>query len=225
MTTLSTHTLQVLKNFAAINPNLEIKPGSKLSTIAEAKNIFANATIEETFESGFGIYDLNEFISVIGLVGSDATLDFKENHVFIKSETSGASARFRYANTSILTVPTKDITMPVSDVELTITEATLAQIRKASAALGHDTLSIKSEDGKLVLSVLDYKDPTANVYNLEAGDAPDGVTFDFQFLISNIKVIGGDYDISISSKLISEWSNAGSEVQYFIALEKTSTFA
>ena len=36
---ISEETLDVLKNFASINPNIVIKPGQQLKTISEAKNI------------------------------------------------------------------------------------------------------------------------------------------------------------------------------------------
>jgi len=43
-------------------------------------------------------------------------------------------------------------------------------------------------------------------------------------LINNLKVLSGDYVVNISSKLISHWKNENIPVQYYIALEKTSTF-
>ena len=62
---LNTNTLNILKNFSEINTNILIKPGSELSTISTMRNIFAKATITESFESEFAIYDLNEFLSVV----------------------------------------------------------------------------------------------------------------------------------------------------------------
>ena len=61
---LSNDTLNVLKNFATINPNLVFKPGQKLKTISESKTILASAEIVEDFPTEFGVYDLNEFLSV-----------------------------------------------------------------------------------------------------------------------------------------------------------------
>ena len=46
---LSNDTLNVLKNFATINPNLVFKPGQKLKTISESKTILASAEIVEDF--------------------------------------------------------------------------------------------------------------------------------------------------------------------------------
>ena len=71
---ISKETLDVLKNFSAINPNLVIEQGNKLSTIAEAKNIMASCEVTETFDKDIGIYDLNEHL--------DTTVDrlpFKKN--------------------------------------------------------------------------------------------------------------------------------------------------
>ena len=40
---LSTDTVEVLKNFSTINPNLVIEPGQKLHTISESKTVMAKA--------------------------------------------------------------------------------------------------------------------------------------------------------------------------------------
>jgi hypothetical protein len=45
MMNISDETLEVLKNFASINPNIVISPGQKIKTISEAKNIMASAEI------------------------------------------------------------------------------------------------------------------------------------------------------------------------------------
>ena len=52
---LSNDTLNVLKNFATINPNLVFKPGQKLKTISESKTILASAEIVEDFPTEFAI--------------------------------------------------------------------------------------------------------------------------------------------------------------------------
>ena len=62
---LNENTKDILKNFSEINTNILIKPGNQLATISTMRNIFAKATISESFEKEFGIYDLNEFLSVV----------------------------------------------------------------------------------------------------------------------------------------------------------------
>lgn len=62
---LSSETLAILKNFATINPGIVFKEGNTLSTMSQQKNILADAIVNETFNYTFGIYDLNNFLSVI----------------------------------------------------------------------------------------------------------------------------------------------------------------
>jgi hypothetical protein len=222
MTKLSTDTLAILKNFSTINSNLIVKPGEPLSTISEAKNILAIATIAESFPQQFGIYDLNGFISVLDLIG-EADLDFSEDSVLVSSGKS--KVKYRFADESILTSPTKKINMPSTDLTVELSIDSLNKIRKAGGALGHSVVSINGADGVVSLAVIDPKNPTANTFSIVIDDAnAQKETFDFQFLISNLKVLSGNYKVEISSKLISHWANQSAPVEYFIALEKTSTF-
>jgi hypothetical protein len=48
--------------------------------------------------------------------------------------------------------------------------------------------------------------------------------YNFVFNISNLKIDQGDYEVEISSKLISKFTNSASDLMYWIALEKTSTY-
>lgn len=222
MTNLSTETLEVLKNFASINPNLVVKAGEPLSTIAEAKNVFAKATISEPFKSDFGIYDLNEFINVVNLVG-DPILEFKDDSVLIKNGRSKAS--YRFADPEILTAPTSQIKMPDAEVSVTVTEDQLTQVRKAANVLGHSIVSVVGKEGLISLSVTDNKNSSANTFDIVIDEANACKSeFDLQFLIANIRVISGDYNVDVSSKFISRWENTSAPIEYYIALEKSSTF-
>ena len=222
MTKLSTDTLAILKNFSTINSNLIVKPGEPLSTISEAKNILAIATIAESFPQQFGIYDLNGFISVLDLIG-EAELDFSEDSVVVSSGKS--KVKYRFADESILTSPTKKINMPSTDISIEFSADNMNKIRKAGGALGHSVVSINGSNGVVSLSVIDPKNPTANTFSIVIDDNnAQKETFDLQFLISNLKVLSGNYKVDISSKLISHWVNQSAPIEYFIAVEKTSTF-
>lgn len=215
---LSNATIEVLKNFSNINPNLVVSAGSNLKTVNEAKNIMASADISEVFENGFGIYDLNEFLSAFNLV-DNPVLDFTDNAVKIKGDT--AEVVYRFANTEILTQPAKSINMPPSDLSIKLTESDIADVKKAAGALGHPVLSITNEGNNIFIKVCDPNNPTANTWSKHITTEEVTESFDFQFLISNLKLIPSDYDINISNKLISSWKCP--IVEYWIALEKTST--
>ena len=223
---LSKHTIEVLKNFSTINPNIVISPGQQLKTIAEAKNILATAEITEDFANEFGIYDLNEFLSVMNLVG-DPTLSFDDKFVVIKSETdpSVGSVKYYFSEQEILTTPTKDVNMPDPELSVNITETSLNQVRKAAAVLGHNELALSGSDGVINAKVLDDNSSTANTFELlldENNDCKNKFTFIVN--ITNLKLLPGDYYVNISSKLVSHWTNSSVPINYFIALEKGSEF-
>ena len=48
--------------------------------------------------------------------------------------------------------------------------------------------------------------------------------FVFNFKVENIKIIPGSYDVVVSSKLLSQFTNSQYNLKYFIALEPDSTF-
>ena len=73
--------------------------------------------------------------------------------------------------------------------------------------------------------MVDTKDATSNHFEIEI-DRDNSCKNEFNFVISipNLKLLPGDYFVSISSKLISNWTNSNYPVEYFIALEKNSVF-
>lgn len=222
MLKLSEFTLDVLKNFAAINPNLVVKEGSTFSTIAEAKNIMATVTIPESFDRGFGIYDLNEFISALSLLG-DPTIVLEDESAVLSKDAM--TLKYRFANPSVLTTPQKEIKMPQAELTIVVSENLLSQIRRASGVLGHSVVALKGDaSGALNLVVLDPKDPSANSLSIKLSET-HGLCkeFSLEFLIDNLKFLPGEYKVEISSKLISKWSHQSYKLEYFVALEKTST--
>ena len=227
---LSNDTLNVLKNFASINPNIVFQPGQQLKTISESKTIMARADIVEDMPKEFGIYDLNEFLSVFNLI-ENPVLNFEDKSVLVSTQEGGTQlsnmqkVRYYFSETDILTSPTKDIQMPNAEVGVNLSEDILNQIRKAAAVLGHTELSLVGENGLVTASVVDTKDSTSNSYTMEL-DKDNTCKNDFEFIVSipNLKLLPGDYFVSISSKLISNWTNSNYPIEYFIALEKNSTF-
>ena len=218
---LSEDTIALLTNFGAINSNIVLRPGQSLKTISEAKNILAVADIVEDFPTEMGIYDLNEFLSTYSLV-DDATLMFEDNSVQIKNNTN--RVKFYFAEPSILTTPDKEITMPTSEVNIVLTEEILSKTKKAASVLGHLDVAIIGTDDSISIKILDTKDSSANTFETDLGPNTTGHKFSFVMNISNMKIIDGEYDVQISSKLISKWTNKTKPVSYFIALEKSSQF-
>ena len=219
---LSVSTVDILKNFSAINPNILFKRGNTLNTIAEAKNIMASAKISEEIPTEFGIFDLTQFLSTVSLL-ENPDLEFTENSVLVRD--GNASIQYYYSSPEVLTVPTKTVNMPNPDVVFNLPSDTINKIKRASSVLGHPTLQITGAKGRITLQIVDLKNPTANKYSIviDEKNACNEV-FSFVMVIGNLKMMAGDYVVSISSKLISHFKNTSTPVEYWIALEKTSTF-
>tara|TARA_Y100000114_G_C11716412_1_gene306198 strand:+ start:475 stop:1152 length:678 start_codon:yes stop_codon:yes gene_type:complete len=221
---LNDGTLQVLKNFSGINQNILINQGNTLKTISEARSVVAKATIDAEFEKSFGIYDLNEFIGVLSLVDTPR-LKFDDEYVTIGDSTGRSKVKYFFSAEETLTTPSKDITMPAADVKFVLTNDTLAKLKRAASALGHSEVSITNSGGSLGLSVVDSQNSTSNAFSIDVdGEFAADSVFNFVLNIGNLKILPGDYDVEISSKLITQFSHKEMNVQYWIALEKTSTY-
>ena len=221
---LSESTLQVLRNFSGINQNILIKTGSNIKTISEARNVVATADVTESFEKDFGIYDLNEFIGVMGLVDTPS-LKFEDHSVTVSVSSGRSKVKYFYAAEETLTAPTKDVTMPDADVKFVLDNDTLNRLKKAASTLGHSEVSIQAKDGVLSLSVLENQNPTSNAFSIDIdGEFKQDAVFNFIISISNLKILPGDYEVEISSKLITQFKNKELPLKYWIALEKSSTY-
>lgn len=221
---LTDSTLQVLKNYATINPNIVVTEGSVIKTISVARNVLSTAQLNEQFPQGFGIYDLNEFLNVLSLVDTPR-LKFEKDYVVVGDSTGRSSVKYFFSDPEMLTSPGKDINMPDAEVKFTLDTDTLSKVKRAAAALGHDEISITPVTGAVRLSVVDTKDSTSNAFSIDVeGDYPEGVDFNFILNVGNLKVINEDFEVEISSKLISHFTSKQSAIEYFIALEKSSTY-
>ena len=218
---LSESTKEILKNFSEINPNQMIKPGKELKTISTMKNILATANVSEDFPQDIAIYDLNEFLGVMSLF-TKPQFTFDDKSLSIGEEGTSTKSKYYFADPSILTVPQKDVKMPEAEVQFTLTETDLTKVKKAAAMLQLPDISISSKGSDITLSAIDKKNDTANNFSIKVGETNS--KFEFHFKTEHLKMLPGDYNVSISSKLISNFKHKSKPIQYWIALENTSKF-
>ena len=216
---LSESTVSVLKNYSTINQNLLVREGSVLSTMSAMKNIVAQSTVDEKFPQQIAIYDLNEFLASMSLFNSP-DLKFKDDFVIMSEEGKKSSLKYWYSDPSVVTTVTKEINMPECEVEFTLSSDVLSNVQKAAAVIGAPDMVL--ENGSL--RVTDKKNDTANAYSIDVVDTDDDVDYKFWFKVENLKLLSGDYNVSVSSKRISHFKNAKVDIEYFIALEPESHY-
>lgn len=221
---LSAETRSILNNFASINQNMLFLEGNVIKTLTEGRNVQAEATIKEEFPRKFGIYDLSEFLGVLNLVDTPSIL-FDEDNLVVGDKSGRTRIKYFYSVEESLTFPTKNIVMPSEEVSFVLDNTTFSKIKKAASTLGHEHLSIVGSEGTLTLSLTDLENKTKNTFAMDIDSVEDTKSsFNFIINIQNVKIIPGDYTVTISSRLISNFKNKEIPLQYWIACEKESTF-
>ena len=219
---LSDNTLTLLKNFAGINQSILVKQGNKLRTISIAKNILAEAEITEEFPREFAVYDLNQFLNGLSL-HQDPDLDFTENS-YITIREGKRRVKYFYADPNvIISPPEKEIKLPSEDVCFQLETGALEKLVKAAAVYQLPDISAIGDAGVIRLVVRDKKNDTSNEYSIVVGETDEQFTFNFK--VENIsKIVSGAYNVVVSRKLLSQFTNTKHNLSYLIALEPDSTF-
>ena len=218
---LSDQTLNILKNFAGINNSILVKQGTQLRTISVAKNILAEASIDEDFPRDFAVYDLNQFLNGLSL-HQDPDLDFSPPS-YISIKEGKRRVKYFYADPNVIvSPPDKEITLPSDDVHFQLESSALDKLLKAAAVYQLPDLSAVGEAGVVKLVVRDKKNDTSNEFAVVVGETDK--EFSFNFKVENIKIIPGAYDVVVSQKLLSKFTNTSVDLKYYIALEPDSTF-
>lgn len=184
------------------------------------KNVLAESDILEEFDREVPIYDLSQFLNCLSLIpGGEVTL--MDDYIKITDGTN--SIDYRYADPTVITAPPdKELVLPSEDVCVTLTEDQLDRAKKSSAVLQIPDISLIGDGNKIYLTVRDKKNSGSNSYNIEVGDTDK--VFQFNMKVENLKIIPGDYDVVISSKNLSKFTNHARAICYFIALEPDSTY-
>ena len=213
---LSDNTLTILKNFAGINNSILVKSGNQLRTISVAKNILAEAEISpEEFPRDFAIYDLNQFLNGLSL-HQDPEMDFSEAS-YLTIREGRRKVKYFYADPAvIISPPEKEITLPSEDVHFQLDSSSLEKLLKAAAVYQLPDFCVVGNAGVIKLVVRDKKNDTSNEYSIKVGETDK--EFVFNFKVENIKIIPGAYDVVVSSKLLSKFTNTSFELKYYIAL-------
>lgn len=225
---LSAKTIQILANFASINSSILFKKGNVIKTISNAQNILAKAVVDETFPQDFAIYDLSQFLSAISLFNDPVLIFDNANYVTIRDSNRGRRSKYYFSNPEITmrNAPDREIKFPGGNINFEVSNANLKALSKAAAVYGLPDFTVRSEQDTVTLQTRDKEDDTSNTYDqVVSGSADDEYTLDFK--VENLKLFGmpsdnwGDktYEVSVSSRMISEWKFSEFDLTYFIALE------
>ena len=224
---LNPETIEVLNNYQTINSNIALGEPGFVRTMSISKTLMAKTNIPDQFPYEFGIYDLGELLACINMF-DNPTLTFDENKKHLIITDGITTFKYFFSDKDILTIPTKDIELECDDVRFTLTHAQLTQLRKASATLRTNQLSVrKSHTGGQFIEavVVDKTNPTSNQFTLNVSNCSINTTaeFDFVFDMNNFKFkTANEYEFGIDKKQVA-LVKAGN-INYWVALDKTTTY-
>lgn len=221
---LSTETLSVLKNFASINQGILFKPGKTIRTISTHKNILAEAVVSEEIPKEFGVYDLNNFLSVLSLHKDDPVIDFDESNVLISGLQGRSKIKYRFcAPNMIVVAPEKNLELNNPEINFEFSAEDFDWILRAANVLSSPHIAVESDGKKIFVTAFDVQNDSAHTESLEVSKS-NGDKYKMLFKTENMKMLAGGYSVTISSKGIAHFKHKTVNIQYWIATEAGSTF-
>lgn len=214
---LSKVTVEVLKNLADINQGIIINQGNTLQTMNVMKTMFVKAVVPDEFPSSFAIYDMLEFLNILGILGSP-DLDFQDDHVILKDTDQGDEIEYFYSSPSVIVSPgDKSIVLSSVDKKFKLTQSALSRIDKISSTAKLKDIKISSKN----LMIYNRNGVGIRAYlNLDIECSNPKQTNDSLFKIENLKLLPLDYEVSISEKGLAHFKSLNDvyNIEYFIAL-------
>lgn len=222
---LSNDTLSILKNFASINTGIVFKQGKTIKTISGNKNILAQAEISEEIPTDFGVYDLNNFLTVLSLHKDEPTIEFGDKQATISGMSGRSKLNYRFCDpTMVVAPPEKPIAMPEPEIAFEMSEDDLKWVLSSAAVLNTPNVAVTSDGKKISILTFDATNDSASTNTLDVADG-NGDTFKMIFKTEALKMIPGSYEVKISSKGVSHFKHKAKNIQYWITTEAGSTFS
>ena len=214
---ISNDTLSLLKNFASVNTNILVRQGNTLSTVSAGKNIFARATVAETFDREFAIYDLNSLLGLLTLM-EDTEVNFGDESITVSKDRS--LFEYYYSDPEIIVgAPDKQIEVD-EFFTFDLSAEDLNMIQKAAGITAAPMMSVIANGSNATITVGDPATPKSNSFKQVIAETDK--TFAAHLQIENLKVLPGDYRVIISQKKVIHMINTKTDVKYWLALHQSS---
>lgn len=220
---ISKKTFDILKNFSGIRSSIHVEQGNIIRTVSTAKNIMAEAKVEEDFAKPFAIFDLGKFIATTSLFG---TPEYQFNDKFVTIKSNNSSVNYFYADEKLVEKANKSIKMPALTVSFDLSQNQIAEIQKASSVLQLDAVCIRNTDvGGIEMVAFDRKvglNSSSNVFTMILSDQT-GNKFNLFMDIELLKMIPDDYKVEVGGTAVAKFTGKNNAVSYWIALRSEST--
>ena len=150
-------------------------------------------------------------------------MDFSEDS-YITIRDGKRRVKYFYSDPNVIvSPPEKQINLPSKDISFQLENGITERLVKAASVYQLPDISAIGEAGVIRLVVRDKKNNTSNESSIIVGETDNVFTFNFK--VENLsKIISGAYDVVLSEKLLSQFTNTKYNLSYWIAMEPDSTF-
>lgn len=208
---LDQRTIHILKNFSEINKSIVFKPGDTIGTMAEGKNIIAKAKVAQIFEHEFAIYDLGRFLGALSLF-KEPEVELHAHSMTIRSGDQELNYIFCEPSLVLQPVP---IRMPETIAKFRLQAPNLSGVIKGMDVLKLPQLGFIGDGTTISAQAIDSANPSGDNFKIANLGTTDR-TFRFVFKAEVLKMIPGDYDVTITKGIA---HLAGNEIDYWIVAE------
>jgi hypothetical protein len=219
---LSNNTLAILNNFSKINDNIYIRTGNVIRTVSIAEDISAYATVEETFETEFAIYELTKFLRGLRLY-ENPELEFFEDDGYLLIKQGTHTIKYFLTEPDLVKAPeNRNMRLPSEDVCFQMKAEQFDKLMKASNVFGLQDFTVLGKKGEITLQVRNKSNPTSNQASIVVGKTDE--EFELNFDKNNLLMIEGSYDVVISKQMAAKFTNQDFDLTYFVGLSSDSSF-
>ena len=208
--------INVLKNFASINPSMIIHP-DRFEVLNNAKSVVGKYNFEKAYDfEAFGIYECSEFLSILGAM-KNPEIEVQEKCIVIKD----GSSKIRYFTTA------KDLLPQVPQVDANFANVKcglcfdlpadkLASLFKMSTILKAGFVFFETDKKKVRITVADELVSTNNSFDVTIDDGikTNELEKALKIPLTDLKILPGGYSVELSTSKISKWNSIGGVTYY-----------
>jgi len=221
---ISRATLAILKNYNGINTSMVINKGSQQNVVSTTKTVMSTVEIEEDFPVKFGIFDMGQFLNILTSF-DEPTLEFHDKYVKITKENQ--VIKYRYSEPSLITTLSEEAIDKLNkhikpDCSFTLSKEVLKKLQDIVSILRAEYVMFEGNGESIFIKTFNPKDESDTSFSVENGETDSKFRMIFKF--EHLKVLPGDYAVTISRNKLLKFTHSQVALNYIIPCEKDSTF-
>jgi hypothetical protein len=201
---LTNTTLELLKNFANINPQAVFKAGSAQRTANVSRNFIADIELSEPLPVDCNIYELNRLLGIIDSCKGEElpTIAFGPKALVVEHEHGAVT--IPYAHEAVVTPPpTQKFHLAKTVASFDLSQVMWNKIKKTASALQTTSIQIiVTKAGTLTLKLINDKNKGDGssgeaTYNMPNTKVMEPIDNTWGIIFDSLELLPGDYAVEL----------------------------